>query len=162
MPGPAQSVPDVRSHNMRSVRSKDTRPELKVRSMLHKLGYRYRLHRADLPGRPDIVFPSRRKVVEVRGCFWHQHQDPACRKNKHPKTREAWWKSKLDRNLLRDAANEQQLEEMGWQVCIIWECELKALAEVRERLIKFLGATGKPARISTNRNRTLPSTRMNC
>jgi DNA mismatch endonuclease Vsr len=128
---------------MRANKGKDTKPEMKVRRALHALGYRYRLHRADLPGRPDIVFPGRRAVVEIRGCFWHQHPEPVCKKATVPATRREWWMAKLKRNVARDAENVTTLEAAGWRVSVVWECELQRDPElVWRRLTEFLGPAG--------------------
>ena len=128
---------DQRSANMRRIRSKDTNPELDLRSLIHRLGYRFRLHRKDLPGRPDIVFPGVRKVIFMHGCFWHQH--PSCREGRIPGSRVDYWRPKLARNLIRDAANQGRLEEQGWKVLVIWECELKDIAAVKKTVKQFLG-----------------------
>ena len=128
-----------RSANMSAIRSKGTKPELLVRQLLHRLGYRYRLHRKDLPGKPDIVFGSRRKAIEVRGCFWHQHPDPTCRDARPPSSNQDYWGTKLQRNIDRDAANLSALEEAGWSVLVIWECEV-ASPRLEDRLLDFLGA----------------------
>lgn len=141
MSGNESLVSESRRRNMRAVKAKNTKPELRIRSLLHQLGYRFRLHRADLPGRPDIVFVGRRKVIEVRGCFWHQHPDPLCSKNKNPTTRASWWASKLGENRARDTRNERLLEQLGWRVHVVWECELTAIDELRQNLIEFLGPT---------------------
>lgn len=112
-----------RSRVMRAVTSADTRLELMVRRYIHRLGYRYRLHRKDLPGTPDLVFAARRKVIFVHGCFWHQH---SCRQgNRLPKSRQDYWVPKLRRNVERDAADQRLLQESGWNVMVIWECETK-------------------------------------
>lgn len=108
---------------MSAVRSKDTKPELRVRSALHHLGYRFRLHRRDLPGTPDIVLPKYRTVIFVHGCFWHQH--PGCRKATIPRTNRLKWEQKLKRNVERDKAAITALQEQGWAVNILWECQLK-------------------------------------
>jgi len=121
---------------MQSVRSKDTGPEMAVRSLLHKLGYRFRLHRKDLPGSPDIVFPSRNKVVFVHGCFWHGH---GCIKGKLPKSRIEYWQPKIARNSQRDAENILQLNNLGWNVLILWQCELQNFDETTNKLVEFLG-----------------------
>ena len=112
-----------RSRNMRSVRAKNTGPELIVRSALHALGLRFRLHRSDLPGRPDLVMPKWRTVIFVNGCFWHRHS--GCNKAKLPKTNAAFWKSKLARNVERDRNAIAQLRQAGWRVIVIWECNLR-------------------------------------
>lgn len=107
-----------------------------VRRLVHGLGYRYRLHGKGLPGRPDLVFASRRRVIFVHGCFWHRHPD--CRLARIPKSRVQFWRTKLDRNRERDVANQQELHSMGWGFLIIWECEIHDLGLVRERVESFL------------------------
>ncbi len=134
-----------RRRNLRAVRGAHTAPELTVRRLLHRMGYRFRLHAKDLPGRPDIVFRRRRKAVEVRGCFWHRHPDPACRNAMLPRTRSAWWAEKLDRNVERDARNLQRLRQGGWSVHVIWECQLKG-PSLKEGLTAFLGPVRTPNR----------------
>ena len=129
--------PERRSRLMRQVRGKDTKPEMAVRRLAHALGYRFRLHRKDLPGTPDIVFPSRRKVIFVHGCFWHRH--PGCRKASMPTTNYDFWKSKFARNIERDARKEAALREAGWNVLVIWECETRHEDDLRVRLRDFLG-----------------------
>lgn len=121
---------------MRSIRKTDTRPELIVRRAAHALGFRFRLHRRDLPGTPDLVFPRRGKVILVHGCFWHQH--PGCRFSRQPKTRPDYWPAKLARNVERDARVRQLLDEAGWQVMVIWECETTEQDALRGRLADFL------------------------
>jgi DNA mismatch endonuclease, patch repair protein len=122
---------------MARIRSKDTKPEMTVRRSAHRLGYRYRLHRRDLPGVPDLVFPSRRKVIFVHGCFWHAH--PRCTVANVPKSRQSFWKEKFRRNKQRDRANEQLLRRAGWEVLIIWECETKDRDLLTRRLSQWLG-----------------------
>jgi DNA mismatch endonuclease (patch repair protein) len=129
-------TPQRRSDNMRAIRSKDTSPEVALRSLVHRLGYRFRLHRKDLPGRPDLVFPGRRKVIFAHGCFWHQH--PGCREGRIPGSRLDYWEPKLKRNQIRDAANIAQLEAQGWKVLVVWECELKDAASLGRVLKRFL------------------------
>ena len=119
---------------MALVRNKDTGPELVVRRILHHLGFRYRLHRAGLPGRPDIVFPSRRKAIFVHGCFWHRHRG-CCRT---PKTRLDFWVPKLVKNRRRDLRNQRELRKLGWDFLVVWECELRDTDVVALRLIEFL------------------------
>lgn len=114
-----------RSENMRRIRSKDMKPEMVVRRLVHGMGYRYRLHRKDLPGKPDLVFPSRKKVIFVHGCFWHQHGDPECKIARRPKSNLDYWNPKLDRNVNRDAQNQAELREAGWEYLIVWECEAR-------------------------------------
>lgn len=130
----------ARSAQMALVRGKDTKPEIVVRRCVHALGYRFRLHRKDLPGKPDIVLPLYRKVVEVRGCFWHRHQDPACWRSRLPKTRPEFWVPKLDGNVQRDQANETALRELGWDLLVVWECETAPTQreELTKRLRDFL------------------------
>ena len=124
-----------RSANMRAIRSKDMKPELTVRRLVHSHGYRYRLHRADLPGKPDLVFVSRQKVIFVHGCFWHSH---GCKLSHVPKSNRAYWQPKLARNVARDKENQGALAAQGWQSLVIWECELQQLAKVRQRVTRFL------------------------
>jgi len=115
--------PAKRSEIMSRVRNKDTKAELRVRSFLHRLGYRFRLHRRDLPGRPDIVLPCCRVVIFVHGCFWHQHT--GCSKAALPETNAEKWTAKLDRNVERDKNNSEALQAAGWRIATVWECELK-------------------------------------
>ncbi len=129
--------PERRSAIMARVKSKGMKPEMAVRRLLHGLGYRYRLHRADLPGRPDLVFSSRRSVVFVNGCFWHMHE--GCPRVRMPSNNREYWVAKLSRNRERDERNLQLLRSDGWAVFTVWECELKDLPAVEERLVAFLG-----------------------
>ena len=133
-------TPEQRRRCMAAIRGRDTKPELLVRSIAHRLGYRFRLHRRDLPGRPDLVFPGRRKVVFVHGCFWHQH--PGCRYATRPATRTEFWAAKLDGNRERDARVRRELEGMGWGVLVVWECETREPEAVGARLAAFLGPRG--------------------
>lgn len=126
-----------RSENMSRIRSKDTAPELAVRRLLYSLGYRYRLHRKDLPGKPDIVFPGRRKVIFVHGCFWHPHE--SCRISHAPRTNLDYWKPKLARNVSRDLVTQKALAEMGWKTFVIRECEIAV--DLKDRLTNFLEAS---------------------
>ena len=128
--------PEVRSRVMSQVKSKGMKPEMQVRRLLHGLGYRYRLHRADLPGRPDLVFPSRRKVVFVNGCFWHKHS--GCPQVRIPATNRDYWLPKLERNRARDERNIALLQEDGWSVMTVWECQLRDLPATTEGLVAFL------------------------
>jgi DNA mismatch endonuclease (patch repair protein) len=128
--------PQQRSRNMSAIRGKDTKPEMAVRSVAHALGYRYRLHRRDLPGVPDLVFPKLRKVINVHGCFWHMH---TCRYGSvTPKTNAKFWQNKRSGNVARDRKVLKYLRTSGWQVLTVWECETKDLPILRERLQKFL------------------------
>ncbi len=124
--------PQQRSRNMSRIRRKDTRPELRVRSLLHRLGFRFRLHRRDLPGRPDIVLPRYRTVVFVHGCFWHRHPD--CRYAYTPRSRVSFWTAKFAENVARDRRNQEALIEAGWRVLIVWECELRDIPQLTQRL----------------------------
>jgi DNA mismatch endonuclease, patch repair protein len=130
--------PMDRSENMRRIRSRDSRPELRVRKLLFGLGYRYRLSLKSLPGRPDIVFTARRKAIFVHGCFWHVHQ--GCRLSHQPTTNKAYWSTKLQRNVARDRAAVDQLAQMGWDVQVIWECQTRDLAMLKAKLQGFLNA----------------------
>ena len=127
-----------RSAIMSRIRGKDTQPELFVRRLVHRAGYRYRLHRRDLPGTPDLVFPSRRKVIFVHGCFWHKH--PGCPANRTPASNRAYWQPKLLANRRRDRRNERQLRAAGWRVQVIWECETERPWTVAEAVSRFLSA----------------------
>ncbi len=139
--GPARIVdtltPEQRSERMSRVRNKDTKPEMQVRRLVHALGYRYRLHATNLPGRPDLVFGTRRKVIFIHGCFWHRHEGcPSCRM---PKSRLRFWKRKLNANRDRDQLTQQALVELGWNFLIIWECELADTDALICRIRTFLG-----------------------
>jgi DNA mismatch endonuclease (patch repair protein) len=116
----------TRSRMMAEIRGKNTKPEMLVRRTAHALGYRFRLHRRDLPGSPDLVFPRLRKIVLVHGCFWHQHSDPVCRNAVMPKTRREWWQRKLAENTARDERIITLLRAAGWDVLVIWECEVRS------------------------------------
>jgi DNA mismatch endonuclease, patch repair protein len=125
-----------RSENMRRIRSKGMLPELAVRSMVHRMGYRFRLHRKDLPGKPDLVFVSLRKVIFVHGCFWHSHR--GCKMAHKPKTNVDYWGPKLKRNQSRDKKNLAALTALGWTPLVIWECETKDEKSIRRRVAPFL------------------------
>lgn len=129
---------EKRSEIMATVRSEDTGPELLVRRLVYGMGYRYRLHRRDLPGTPDIVMFGRRKIIDVRGCFWHGHE--GCRYGKLPKSRQDFWGAKIDRNRERDRENLRRLEDAGWRVLVLWQCELKDLETVKKKLYEFIEA----------------------
>ena len=126
---------DQRSALMSRVRTKGTQPELFVRSALHRLGYRYRLHRKDLPGSPDLVFPSRYKAIFVHGCFWHGHE---CPRGKLPQTNAEFWKAKIDKNKARDERVVLTLKSLGWKVFVVWECEIRADEKFVRNLTRFL------------------------
>lgn len=124
--------PEARSANMSRIRSKDTAPELRVRSTLHRLGYRFRLHRTDLPGTPDLVLPRYATVVFVNGCFWHRHA--GCKYAYTPRSRQEFWQAKFASNVERDALAIQRLEETGWRTIVVWECETRDLGALAELL----------------------------
>lgn len=125
-----------RSKQMSLVKSKNTKPEMFVRKLIHGMGYRYRLHDKKLPGKPDIVFKSRKKVIFVHGCFWHRHKN--CKLARLPKSRLDFWKPKLEANRERDKLIQKQLTELGWQFLIIWECQLNDVVALRERIVEFI------------------------
>lgn len=130
--------PAERSVRMGLVKNKNTKPELLVRRLVHQLGYRYRLHRNDLPGRPDLTFAARRKVIFVHGCFWHRH---ACvLGDRMPKSRRSFWCAKLESNRLRDRRSTSWLKSHGWSVLVVWECEVKDVTTVAMRIAEFLDA----------------------
>jgi DNA mismatch endonuclease (patch repair protein) len=132
-------APEYRSENMRRIRSKGMKPEMLVRSLVHGLGYRYRLHRSDIPGKPDLVFGSRRKVIFVHGCFWHGHTDPNCVDGRRkPKSNLDYWLPKLERNQERDITNEAELMRLGWSIMVVWECETRDTVRLADRLRLFL------------------------
>jgi DNA mismatch endonuclease (patch repair protein) len=128
---------------MRAIRSKDMRPELAVRSLAHKLGYRFRLHRKDLPGKPDLVFASRRKVIFVHGCFWHSH---GCKLTHVPKSNLSYWAPKLERNRIRDKKVLEGITAMGWDALVAWECETTDEASLTDRIHAFLQRSPAPTR----------------
>jgi DNA mismatch endonuclease (patch repair protein) len=132
--------PSERSKRMALVRGKSTKPEMLVRRLVHGMGYRYRLHAADLPGKPDLVFRRRKRVIFVHGCFWHRHPDPACKLARLPRSREEFWVAKLSSNRVRDLAQVEALENSGWRVLTIWECQLKEVPELKENIRMFLEA----------------------
>lgn len=134
-------TPVERSIRMGRVHGRDTKPEMLVRRLLHGMGYRYRLHRKDLPGRPDIVFGKRRKVIFIHGCFWHRHSDPTCRLARLPKTRLEFWEPKLTANAERDARHYEALRQLGWEVLVVWECELRHSEQLENRLWRFVEGT---------------------
>ncbi len=133
--------PPERRALMARIRGKDTKPELAVRRLLHAMGYRFRLHRRDLPGTPDIVLVARRKTVFVHGCFWHRH--PGCKSAGTPRTRRAFWEEKFARNVARDAAKAEALAALGWGLLVLWECELKDRDVLAARLLDYLGPPGR-------------------
>jgi DNA mismatch endonuclease (patch repair protein) len=128
---------------MRSIRSSETGPELTVRRLLFRMGYRYRKHVRALPGTPDIVFTRRRKAVFVHGCFWHQHTPGCPRRPRTPRSNSGYWSPKLARNVERDQQQQRELTELGWEFTVVWECELGDSAALAARLHTFLGAAGR-------------------
>lgn len=128
--------PQRRSWTMAQIRSENTSPEMRVRSLLHRLGYRFRLHRRDLPGRPDIVLPKYRTVILVHGCFWHRHK--GCRRTTSPKSNVEFWENKFERNMLRDRRNTYQLRRAGWRVRVIWECQTEPEERLRRHVRRVL------------------------
>lgn len=127
---------EERSERMSRVRGADTKPEMLVRRLIHGMGYRYRIHSRTLPGKPDLVFSSRRKVIFVHGCFWHQH---GCRWYRMPKTRKNFWNPKLARNKTRDAEVRKELHAKGWRMLVIWECQARNLKRLGTKISVFLG-----------------------
>ena len=120
--------PERRSRNMAKIKGRDTKPELRLRSALHRMGLRFRVCRKDLPGKPDVVFPRHRFAIQVRGCFWHQHQ--GCRAGRLPASNLDYWRPKLEGNVRRDAEKDEALKALGWRVLVVWECELKTAEDV--------------------------------
>ncbi len=129
-------TPERRSANMSKIRSQDTSPELIVRRLVHGMGYRFRLHVASLPGKPDIVLARLKSIIEVRGCFWHQH--PGCIDSHVPKSHKQYWEPKLQRNQRRDKENGRSLRKLGWRVYIVWECETRESTKLSRRIARFL------------------------
>lgn len=129
-------TPEKRSWNMSRIRSKNTRTETEVRSLVHSMGFRYRLHRKDLPGKPDIVLPKYKTVVFVHGCFWHRHK--GCKITTTPKSNTEFWKEKFAYNVKRDIEHQKKLKEMGWKVLIVWQCELKNKEDLASKVRRFL------------------------
>jgi DNA mismatch endonuclease, patch repair protein len=128
---------------MRRIKSKGMKPELLVRSLVHRMGYRFRLHAKDLPGKPDLVFGPKRKVIFVHGCFWHQHS--GCRDGMVPSSNVSYWGPKLAHNVKRDAEHLASLEAAGWRPFVVWECETRDIVALRQRLCRFLGKHGQCA-----------------
>lgn len=133
-------TPEERSALMARIRSKDTAPELIVRRLVHRMGFRFRLHQKKLPGKPDLVFAGRNCIVLVHGCFWHRH---GCVLSSRPKTNSAYWEEKIAANIARDARNRRLLRKLGWGVMVVWECETRRanLAPLAGKLWKFLTVT---------------------
>lgn len=134
--------PKKRSEMMSHIRSKNTKPELLIRSLLHRSGFRFRIHRRDLPGCPDIVLPKYKTIIFVHGCFWHQH--PGCRKATIPETNRDFWTEKLAKNTTRDFLICNELKKQGWKTIIVWQCELKKILEVPDILLKQIILSDPP------------------
>ncbi|MEP9373867.1 DNA mismatch endonuclease Vsr [Mesorhizobium sp. KR1-2] len=136
-PSAFPDVPEGVRERMARIRKANTKPELLVRSLVHRMGYRYRLHRRDLPGTPDLTFPSLRKVIFVHGCFWHRHD---CKlSGRIPETRRDYWGHKLQRNVERDQESIEKLHRLGWDVLVVWECETKDIASLMQLVSNHLG-----------------------
>lgn len=145
-------TPEQRTRNMAAIRAKDTKPEMLVRKLVFSFGYRYRLHVTDLPGHPDLVFPRLRKIIDVRGCFWHRH---TCKDGaRTPEDNAEYWKSKIERNVARDTKNSYEWKKQGWDVLILWECQTKSKEELAEKVRTFLAT---PPHFFTNSPRSLSS-----
>ena len=129
-------VSEQRSRNMSAIKSKNTKPEIKVRKVLHSMGYRFRLHSKDLPGSPDIVLPKYKTVIFVHGCFWHRHQN--CKYASTPKTRKEFWNKKFEENIQRDLEIQDKIKNLDWRSVVIWECETKNIENLRGKIIDFL------------------------
>lgn len=129
---------ECRSENMRRIKAKGMKPEMAVRRLVHGMGYRYRLHKKDLPGKPDLVFQSQKKTIFVHGCFWHQHDAGSCKITRKPKSNKGYWLAKLKRNVQRDKENQAALKAAGWRVLTVWECQTNNSNVLSERLADFL------------------------
>lgn len=130
-------TPEQRSERMSRIRNKDSKPEMTVRRLVHKMGYRYRLHRRDLPGTPDLVFAKRGKIIFVHGCFWHRHE--TCKLTRWPKSKLDFWRPKLEENRRRDETAQRSLRKMGWSALVIWECQLRDVGRLETKIRTFLG-----------------------
>jgi len=126
-------VSEQRSRNMSAIKSKNTKPEIKVRKILHSMGYRFRLHSKDLPGSPDIVLPKYKTVIFVHGCFWHRHEN--CKYASTPKTRKEFWNKKFTENKKRDSEIQEKIKILDWRSVVIWECETKNIENLRDKII---------------------------
>ena len=129
-------ISEQRSRNMSAIKSKNTKPEIFVRKLLHSMGYRFRLHKKDLPGSPDIVLPKYKTVIFVHGCFWHRHQN--CKYASNPKTRIEFWEKKFKENIERDKKTQEKLKNLGWKTKIVWECEIKKQDKLIKKIEDFL------------------------
>jgi DNA mismatch endonuclease, patch repair protein len=142
---------DKRSQIMSKVGGKNTKPELIIRSLLHRMGYRFRIHCTDLPGNPDISLPRHKKIIFVHGCFWHGHIE--CPRAKRPSTNQEFWQKKLDKNIERDRQNIAKLEAFGWTVLVIWQCEVKDLPKLEQKIESFIGKGTEQPGISTENDK---------
>ena len=129
-------ISEQRSRNMSAIKSKNTKPEIAVRRLLHSMGYRFRLHRKDLPGSPDIVLPKYKTVIFVHGCFWHRHEN--CKYASTPKTRKEFWENKFNSNKKRDQKMQKEIIDLGWKFIIIWECEARNIQPLEEKIKRLL------------------------
>lgn len=128
-------TPEERSRIMSNIRAKNTRPEVLVRRLLHGMGYRFRLHQKNLPGKPDVVLPRHRKIIFVNGCFWHGHK---CKRGSRPSSNAKFWNDKIDGNMSRDLRKREELEKLGWNVLTVWECETKDVEQLANQLRTFM------------------------
>jgi len=130
---------NTRSRMMSGIQGKNTKPELTIRNLLHKEGFRYRLYNKDLPGKPDLVLKKYKAVIFINGCFWHRHD---CKLFKWPETRKEFWKEKLDKNAQNDSLNQKKLSDLGWRVCVVWECSIRGADKdpvaVKDRIVKWI------------------------
>ena len=133
---PMNKISNQRSRNMSAIKSKNTKPEIAVRKLLYSMGYRFRLHRKDLPGSPDIVLPKYKTVIFVHGCFWHRHEN--CKYTSTPKTRQEFWENKFNSNKKRDQKIQKEIIDLGWKFIIIWECEARNIQPLEEKLKGYL------------------------
>ena len=132
---------EKRSWIMSRVKGRDTKPEILVRSVIHRMGYRFRVHRSDLPGNPDIVLPRHGKIIFVHGCFWHGHK--RCPRSKRPTTNKSFWNEKLNKNIDRDKRQQKEIKNMGWKVLVVWQCEIRKPSKLLEKLERFLNPNDK-------------------
>ena len=143
-------VSEQRSRNMSAIKSNNTKPEIAVRKLLHSLGYRFRLHRKDLPGSPDIVLPKYKTVIFVHGCFWHRHEN--CKYASTPKTRKEFWESKFKANVKRDLEIQEKIKNIGWQSVVIWECQVKNKSFLTKKFVRKLIMTNNANLTKINKN----------
>ena len=139
-----------RSKNMSAIKSKNTKPEVEVRKLLHSMGFRFRLHKKDLPGSPDIVLPKYKTVIFVHGCFWHRHEN--CKYASTPKTRKEFWESKFKANVKRDLEIQEKIKNIGWQSVVIWECQVKNKSFLTKKFVRKLIMTNNANLTKINKN----------